>query len=235
MSAFVPRLTRNLSVLLVVWVILGLLSACATPAAAVTPTTAPPTDTSPPPEPSPTEPATAVSEATPTTAPASPTATERPATNTPRPTQTTAPTNTPAATHTEAPATAAATHTPAATGGDLAPTQAQVWNTAVVGGDNQTGSCSATANAPYGLVALTPGEGGILAMRNTVPEDYVLARLGPNTYQYAGPSALGDGNLTLDVVFTSATTLEMTRTFQPSAEPGCTHQHRYTGTFRNNR
>jgi hypothetical protein len=104
----------------------------------------------------------------------------------------------------------------------------------VVGGDNQTGSCSATANAPYGLVLLTPGE-GTLAMHNTVPEDYVLARLGPNTYQYAGPSALGDGTLTLDVVFTSATSLEMTRTFLPSAEPGCTHQHRYTGTFRNNR
>jgi hypothetical protein len=109
-----------------------------------------------------------------------------------------------------------------------------VWNTAVVGGDNQTGSCTATANAPYGLVLLTPGE-GTLAMHNTVPEDYVLARTAANTYQFSGPAALGDGTISLDVRFTSATTLEMTRTFVPSAEPGCTHQHHYTGTFRNNR
>jgi hypothetical protein len=218
-------------VVLVVGVILALLAACAAPAAPATPTTAPATDTRAPAEPS----ASPASEATLTLPPASPTATEPAATNTPRPTPTAAPSDTPAPTDTEAAATAAATNTTApVTTGDFSPTQAQVWNTAVVGGDNQTGSCSATANAPYGLVLLTPGE-GTLAMHNTVPEDYVLARLGPNTYQYAGPSALGDGTLTLDVVFTSATSLEMTRTFQPSAEPGCTHQHRYTGTFRNNR
>jgi hypothetical protein len=109
-----------------------------------------------------------------------------------------------------------------------------VWNTALVGGDNQTGTCSAAANAPYGLILLTPGD-GTLAMHNTVPEDYVLSRLTANTYQYSGPSAIGDGTLTLDVRFTSATTLEMTRSFLPSAEPGCTHQHHYTGVFRNNR
>lgn len=231
MTAIVPRKVQNLSVVLVVGVILALLTACAAPAAPVTLTTAPATDTLAPAEPS----ASPSREATLTVPPASPTATEPAATNTPRPTRTAAPSDTPAPTSTEAAATAAATNTTApVTTGDFSPTQAQVWNTAVVGGDNQTGSCSATANAPYGLVLLTPGE-GTLAMHNTVPEDYVLARLGPNTYQYAGPSALGDGTLTLDVVFTSATSLEMTRTFQPSAEPGCTHQHRYTGTFRNNR
>jgi hypothetical protein len=68
-------------------------------------------------------------------------------------------------------------------------------------------------------------------MHNTVPEDYVLTRIAPNTYQYSGPAAVIEGTLTLDLRFTSATALQMTRTFISSAEPGCTHVHNYTGTF----
>jgi hypothetical protein len=118
--------------------------------------------------------------------------------------------------------------------GDFTPAQASIWNSALVGGDNTTGTCTATANAPYGPMQLTPGD-GTLALHNTVPEDYVLTRIAPNTYQYSGPAFLGDGTLTLDLRFTSATELVMTRTFVSNAEPGCTHQHNYTGTFRNNR
>ena len=232
MTPKLPRITSTARAGLAALLLAAWMAACAPP---------PPASTPVPPTTAPTEtvaPATATTAPTDTDEPATVTASPEAATNTPRPTRTPAPSRTPAATETEAAATAAATNTTAAASpvpaGDFSPTQAQVWTTTVVGGDNQSGSCSATANAPYGLVLLTPGE-GTLAMHNTVPEDYVLTRLGPNTYQYAGPAFLGDGNITIDIVFTSATTLEMTRTFVPSAEPGCTHQHRYTGEFRNNR
>jgi hypothetical protein len=230
LTAFVPRTTAKVLVCLAGLVSTLVLSACAGQPAASTPLPARATASHTLPAPT----------ATPTSLPPSATASVVPATHTPRPTQTTAPAATetstvPAATDTPVPAThtAAPSASPAGSG-DFAPAQPQVWNTALVGGDNQAGSCSASANAPYGLVLLTPGE-GTLAMHNTVPEDYVLARVAANQYQYAGPSALGDGNLTLTVRFTSATTLEMTRSFVPSAEPGCTHQHNYTGAFRNNR
>ena len=225
-----PRLTSNAPARLAALLAAVWLAACAPPPPASTrvPPTVAPTQTA--------APVTTTAAPTDTAEPPTATASPVPATSTPRPTRTRAASATPAATDTVAAATAAATTAVASPvpAGDFSPTQPQVWNTTVVGGDNQTGSCSATANAPYGLILLTPGE-GTLALHNTVPEDYVLSQLAPNTYQYAGPAYLGDGNITLDIVFTSATTLEMTRTFAPSAEPGCTHQHRYTGQFRNNR
>ena len=231
MTPFVSRPAPRALVWLSAALVLALLSACGSPPAASTNTLAPPSATTGPTQPPEATPTASALPATETAEP--PTATTEP---TRAPSATRAPSVTPAATE-AATATATATTAAAASpvaSGDFAPTQAQVWNTAVVGADNTTGTCTATANAPYGLVLLTPGE-GTLAMHNTVPEDYVLARLAPNTYQYAGASALGDGTLTLDVRFTSATTLEMTRTFISNAEPGCTHQHHYTGTFRNNR
>ena len=228
MTVFSPRTTATRLAWLACLLAVAALTACSpaplpqpasTPMPA-SPTVAPSATHTPSPAPS-----TATETAEPATATASATA---------RPSQTRAASATPTATTA---ATSTSTVAPTATtagSGDFSPTQAQVWNTAVVGGDNTTGSCAATANAPYGLVLLTPGA-GTLAMHNTVPEDYVLTRLGDNAYQYSGASALGDGTLTLDVRFTSATTLSMSRVFVSNAEPGCTHQHNYTGTFRNNR
>ena len=227
MTARKPRTTVNPWTRLALGLAACLLAACGTQASADTPS--PPTPTA-----SPTAEARAtMSPTTPPTATAEPaTATEVPPSATPRPTRTRAASATPTATEAAATATrtaAAVPATPAGTG-DFTPAQASIWNTALVGGDNMTGSCSTTANAPYGPMQLTPGD-GTLAMHNTVPEDYVLSRTAPNTYQYSGPAAVIEGTLTLDLRFTSATTLQMTRTFVSSAEPGCTHVHNYTGTF----
>ncbi len=230
MTPFVLRSTATILAWLACLLAVFGLAACSPAPAAGTPLPSSAT-ASPTLEPSATRTASPV-PATATETPEPPTATAR---ATATPSQTRAASATPTATASAA--TATQTVAPAASpagSGDFTPTQAQVWNTAVVGGDNTTGTCTATANAPYGLVLLTPGDGA-LAMHNTVPEDYVLARLGDNAYQFSGASALGDGAITLDVRFASATTLTMSRIFVSNAEPGCTHQHNYTGTFRNNR
>ncbi len=93
-----------------------------------------------------------------------------------------------------------------------------------------SGNCSGALTPVYGLVQITP-DGDGLTWKSQEPAPYRLSGAGPNAWQYSGPTAVGDGTLTLSVKFTSSTTLEMTRTFAPSAEPGCTHTHFYTGTF----
>jgi hypothetical protein len=92
------------------------------------------------------------------------------------------------------------------------------------------GPCSGTVLAPYGPVIIRPNASG-LGWVNTAQESYTLTRLGPNLYQYSGPTTLGNGTVTIGVTFTSATTFDMTRVFAPSAEPGCTHTYFQTGVF----
>jgi hypothetical protein len=105
------------------------------------------------------------------------------------------------------------------------------WNTAA-GPDTMSGTCSGAITPPYGLVLITPFNGGeTLNWHNTVPEDYLFLRISDDMYQYTGPSGVGAGAVTMVLTFVSNTSLQMVRSFVPAAEPGCTHTHTYTGTF----
>jgi hypothetical protein len=147
-----------------------------------------------------------------------------------------APTTAPEATSAPVAATATAAK-PAATptansigGGNFTPKVRSVWNTAV-GLDQMHGSCPKGSMLPvYGLVQITPN-GDTLAWKNQEPAPYTMAKLQPNTYQYAGPSAIKDGVVTMTVKFLSDKTLEMNRVFVANADPACMHTHVYTGTY----
>lgn len=92
------------------------------------------------------------------------------------------------------------------------------------------GTCSNPVTPVYGRVLITP-QGNTLGWKNQEPAPYTMGRVRVNTWQYSGPSSVGDGTVTMVVQFTSATTLQLTRTFVASAEPNCTHVHHYTGSF----
>lgn len=116
-----------------------------------------------------------------------------------------------------------------ASAGDYTPTTASVWNF-VQGPDNMTGACSGEVLPPYGLVQITPGQDS-LTWRSQEPAPYTLAEVETNVYSFSGPTAVGDGTVTMQLTFTSATTLEMVRTYVPDSEPNCQHTHHYTATF----
>ena len=153
---------------------------------------------------------------------------------------TTAPTATPIATATAQP-TAAPTITMAPTA-EVTPTTAQVeqknfapkvrsvWNTAV-GLDEMKGTCAKGSMLPvYGLVQITP-DGETINWKSQEPAPYVMTRLQVNQYQYAGPTALKDGVVTMTLKFIGEQALEMLREFVSQADPACLHTHVYTGTF----
>jgi hypothetical protein len=117
---------------------------------------------------------------------------------------------------------------------DLAPTTRSIWNTAV-GLDQMQGACPKGSMLPvYGLVQITP-QGDQLNWKNQEPKPYTFSKVQTNEYQYAGPSAINDGTLTMTLKFTSDKTLEMLRQFVATADPGCLHTHVYTGTFQWNK
>ena len=96
------------------------------------------------------------------------------------------------------------------------------------------GTCSNPVNPVYGLVQITP-QGNSLVWKNQEPTPYTMSRVRANVWQYAGPTSVGDGTVTMVVQFTSAIKLKLTRTFVSTAEPNCTHVHTYTGDFKWNR
>jgi hypothetical protein len=197
------------------------------------------------------QPTVAPSETAPlATATTAPTATVAPtsagtetATNAPAATATSAPTaTTAAATATQAPE---ATTTPAATTvstpagnqttpGDFTPKVRSVWNTSI-GLDQMTGNCPKGSMLPvYGLVQITPN-GSTLSWKNQEPAPYTFKRLETNVFQYAGPTAIKDGVVTMTLKFLDEKSLEMNREFVSNADPGCVHKHAYTGVFQWNK
>jgi hypothetical protein len=189
------------------------------------------------PSPTPTLPPTLAPTAsfTPTLPPTAvlPTATLSPS---PLPSQTPPPSTTPTGvpSATLAPTLTAVPPTPKPTAVDFTPQLVSVWNTTIVGSDSMKGTCSNPVNPVYGLVQITP-QGNTLVWKNQEPAPYTMARVRANVWQYAGPTSIGDGTVTMVVQFNSATTLGLTRTFVPSAEPNCTHVHSYSGVFQWNR
>jgi hypothetical protein len=121
-----------------------------------------------------------------------------------------------------------------ASGQDFAPTQRSVWNTAV-GLDQMQGACPNGSMLPvYGLVQITPADNQ-LTWKNQEPKPYTFKKVQANEYQYAGPTAINDGTVTMTLKFTSDKSLEMLRQFVATADPGCLHTHTYTGTFQWNK
>jgi hypothetical protein len=86
----------------------------------------------------------------------------------------------------------------------------------------------------YGLVQVTPADNQ-LTWKNQEPKPYTFKKVQTNEYQYAGPTAINDGTVTMTLKFTSDKSLEMLRQFVATADPGCLHTHTYTGTFQWNK
>lgn len=111
------------------------------------------------------------------------------------------------------------------------PRQRSVWDTKISPGET-FGECAGGAILPvYGLVQITPTEDG-LEWKNQEPQPYAMARVAPNTYRFAGPSAVNNGVVTMTVTFLDEKSLVMLREFTPNAEPKCIHRHEYTGEFK---
>jgi hypothetical protein len=108
-------------------------------------------------------------------------------------------------------------------------TAASVWNF-VQGPDQMSGTCAGPVLPPYGLVQITPETSG-LTWRSQEPQPYIFSKVRTNVYAYSGPTATGDGTVTMTLTFLSATDLVMTRTFTANAEPNCSHTHDYIGAF----
>lgn len=201
---------------LLLFVAVGVLSACAAPVAAPTDTALPTFASTAPVLVEPTSSPTAV----PPTETFAPTATQvRPTRTIGAPTKTSIP-----PTSTVIPPTATASGPT-----DFMPAAASVWNF-VQGPDQMNGTCSGPVLPPYGLVQITPIENG-LTWRSQEPTPYTFAKVKANVYSYAGATATGDGTVTMTLTFTSGTELVMTRTFVATTEQACSHTHVYTGIF----
>jgi hypothetical protein len=113
------------------------------------------------------------------------------------------------------------------------PTVAQIWQ---LGNDpisaDSTDACGGHLVIDfYGLVAVAPtGNGGLTWQR----QDNIIYTLGltsPNNLFGSGGSSMPDFTLNISVSFTSATSLIVSYTLVPSANPDCKHNYRYQGTF----
>lgn len=94
-----------------------------------------------------------------------------------------------------------------------------------------SGECAQGSVLPaYGLVQITPVDDG-LEWKNQEPQPYVMARVEPNVYAFAGPNSIADGVVTMTVTFQDEKSLTMVREFTPQSDPGCTHRHEYAGVF----
>jgi hypothetical protein len=81
----------------------------------------------------------------------------------------------------------------------------------------------------YGLVAIAPADGDLTWQRQTSLD--ILPRIEPNHYAGPAQSVLPGYTLTIDVTFTSPTTLTVIHTLIPDDNPDCHHVFEYTGDF----
>lgn len=140
------------------------------------------------------------------------------------------PTPTPAPTSTPEPLSSPTAPTGSADQ-DVLPRQRSVWDTKISPGET-FGECAGQAILPaYGLVQITPTEDG-LEWKNQEPQPYRMVRIAPNTYRFAGQSAVNNGIVTMTVTFLDEKSLVMLREFTPNAEPNCVHRHEYAGEFK---
>jgi hypothetical protein len=113
---------------------------------------------------------------------------------------------------------------------DYAPTVAQVWDF-TQGPDNLSGTCAGNQILPpYGPMKITP-HGNTLELNTKEPTPYTLARVQANVYSFSGPTATGDGTVTMVLTFTGKESLKMSRALVPNSDPACTHTHYYTGVW----
>ncbi len=112
----------------------------------------------------------------------------------------------------------------------FAPAAKTIWD-ADPGQDHLTGTCSGVVlNYCKQLVAITPKGNGML-WKGQELTPYFLSRIRENVYAYSGPNALGDGQIKITLVFTSATAFKATHIITLSNEPSCQHNYTFTGVF----
>ena len=123
----------------------------------------------------------------------------------------------------------------AAGAGGFAPKQRSVWNT-TIGTDSMAGDCKASVLPVYGLVQITPENGGdTLNWKNQEPKPYTLKKIALNQFQYVGPSVTNDGTVTMTATFVDDKSFSMTRDFVANNTPSCNHHHDYAGVFQWNK
>jgi hypothetical protein len=97
--------------------------------------------------------------------------------------------------------------------------------------DNTSGTCNGPAVALCAhLAAITPNPDGTLTWRGQEPVPYTLSPAGENTYVYNGRNALGNGNIQLNLTFTSEGSWSMTSTTIYDNDPACQHTFYYTAS-----
>ena len=101
------------------------------------------------------------------------------------------------------------------------------------GSNTTSGTCAGGAILPvYGLVEITPQGNDTLIWKSQEPQPYTFRKLGPNQYQFKGPSGLGLGEQIMTVTFNNEKALRMVHQLVPSKDPACTHTFNYTGEYR---
>jgi hypothetical protein len=131
----------------------------------------------------------------------------------------------------EEPAATEAPEEETGAGGDWTPATSSVWT---LSRDPVATASTEACPEPihfdfYGLVAIAPVDGGLTWQRQTSVDTLEWI----DTNHYAGPaqSVLPGYSLTIDVTFTSATTLTVIHTLTPEDTPDCNHTFEYTGDF----
>ncbi|MEK7441213.1 MAG: hypothetical protein AABZ78_10485 [Chloroflexota bacterium] len=111
---------------------------------------------------------------------------------------------------------------------DFVSAKSSVWDFAQ-SPDVMSGTCTKGAILPpYGLTELAPIPNGLI-MTTQEPSPYNMIRVRANVYSYSGPSPVNDGAVTLNLTFSNANTVQMTRAFVPKNDPNCTHSYTYLG------
>jgi hypothetical protein len=116
-------------------------------------------------------------------------------------------------------------------GGGFAPAARTIWNVEV-GVDQRQGVCNNPGfNYCNHMAAVSPRGSG-LSWKGQELNALPMRKTAENTYFYAGRNGLGDGKLTLAIVFTSPTTFTGTQTVIYDNEPGCKHVYTINGVIR---
>lgn len=117
-----------------------------------------------------------------------------------------------------------------AAGTGFVPAGQSVWQSDP-GLDNLSGTCNGPAIAFCAhLVAIQPNADGSLSWRGQEPQPYTLYAAGENTYSYSGRNNQGNGNIQLNLTFTSENSWSMTMVQVYDNDPACNHTFYYTAS-----
>lgn len=114
-------------------------------------------------------------------------------------------------------------------GGGFAPATRTVWS-ATPGDYSMEGTCSASIYYCAHPVSMSPAGSG-LSYRGMDPKAYFLRKVRENAYAFSGRNHVGDGNISINLVFSSATSYSVTQVLVRDSEPDCKHINVFNGVF----